>query len=470
MLGKEKKMLDAVAKMEAADYTKSPKLGEIYKRLLANRKQFETVMDKDITAVMQISALDITLNFVMEEMMSISNDVKEETQIIRDASEKCASVAGEVNLQHEDLTNTIISAAEDTDVVNQKIEEGQKELTKIRDLSKNTIEDSEEMRKDMDTLLAVINSMNEVIAGINAISSQTNLLALNASIEAARAGEAGKGFAVVAEEIRQLAEETQNLTSNMGNFVEKIKFASQKSAQSVISTIDALNMVTEKIGNVWTINSENQKQVAQVNHSISTLAAVSEEISSAMVELESQTVSINEQCGALKENTDRLHKTGAQLKEATKPVTRIEQVLSEATKQMGKMTDDAYFRLEYKEFTKYIDAAIEAHKNWLNNLNMMVENEQVLPLQLDAAKCGFGHFYYSMTPQNPEIHAIWKTVEEKHKKFHSYGGKVINAIMAGKFEEAKKSCKEAVDYSKGLLDDLYAMKSIAEKLNISENR
>ena len=47
---------------------------------------------------------------------------------------------------------------------------------------------------DMNELLSVVGRMNEVIEGINSISSQTNLLALNASIEAARAGEAGKDF------------------------------------------------------------------------------------------------------------------------------------------------------------------------------------------------------------------------------------------------------------------------------------
>ena len=152
------------------------------------------------------------------------------------------------------------------------------------------------MQKDMDALLDVLEHMNEVISGINSISSQTNLLALNASIEAARAGEAGKGFAVVADEIRQLAEETQKLTANMGLFVEKIKDASQKSAKSVTTTIDALGTVTEKIGNVWEINDENQQHVSKVNDSISSLAAVSEEISSSMVVLESQTVSIKDQC------------------------------------------------------------------------------------------------------------------------------------------------------------------------------
>ena len=247
----------------------------------------------------------------------------------------------------------------------------------------------------------------------------------------------------------------------MGDFVERIKDASQKSAKSVTTTIESLDTVTDKIGQVWVINNENQQNVSRINNSISSLAAVSEEISSSMVEMEAQAVNIKEQCHNLEENTDSLRSTSDKLKMATKPVINIESVLSEATKQLGDMTDDAFFRMEYEEFASYMDTAIEAHKAWLSSLANMVENKQVLPIQLNSKKCGFGHFYYSMTPKTPEINAVWQTVADKHQKLHSYGKSVLDALMDGKYDQAQKYCDEAESYSKVLISDLEEMKKIA---------
>lgn len=248
--GKNNQLISAMSELKDADYSKNPKLGDIYKRLLKGRKQFENVMNKDIQAIMQISSLDLTLKYVTDEMNSVSEAAAEGIGIIHAAAQECSMVAEQVNGQHEELTNTIIRAAEDTDEVYKKIEAGQNELSLIKELSVKTIGESKEMQKDMDVLLNIINHMNEVIAGINSISSQTNLLALNASIEAARAGEAGRGFAVVADEIRELSERTRRETENIANILDKLTTNADQTAQAVEKTVEVTDVQDEMISEI----------------------------------------------------------------------------------------------------------------------------------------------------------------------------------------------------------------------------
>ncbi len=203
MRGKKTKLLRAISELKAEDYSKEPELDDIYKRLTKARREFAQVFEKNIKAVMQISSLDLTMQHQTEKIMSISRKVSKAAETIFGTASGNDMFSGASNNQHEELAHAITHIASETTEVNEKIESCQTDLTDIRDLSAQTIDNSRTMQKDMDNLTGIIGRINEVITGIESISLQTNLLALNASIEATRAGEAGRGFAVVADEIRE---------------------------------------------------------------------------------------------------------------------------------------------------------------------------------------------------------------------------------------------------------------------------
>lgn len=463
MRSKKESLLLSISELEEADYgKKSAELEQIYRRLLAGRTQFEEVMENILDSVMQISSLDLSLNHYSETLQKVSDSVSDATELIHTASDEADSIAQMVSVQHEELTNTIIKISEESNLVYQSIDESQQELTDTRELSDNTIHASKGMQKDMNQLSEIISQMNDVIAGINAISSQTNLLALNASIEAARAGEAGKGFAVVADEIRELADQTRNLTASMGCFVADIRSASAKSVESVNSTIESLGTVTQKISHVWELNENNRQYVEKITNNISSLASLSEEISSSVIEMESRSADINVQCGVLHEDTVYLQEHGKSIGSVVQPLEMIESTLDASVKRMGTMSKDAFYRLNDLKFAEYIDKAITAHKNWLANLKRMVKEQTILPLQVDDRKCGFGHFYYAAEPDRPQALQLWKELGEKHKKFHAYGKQVVDAMFDGDHGRAERICQEAEQYSAVLINDLKEIKKRME--------
>lgn len=440
-------LMKAVSQLKQEDYSREPELGGIYNRLSDGRKQFAEVLDKNINAVMQISSLDLTMQYQTQKIVDISNKIAKATETI------FGTTSGSTNNPQEELTNTIIQISEKTDEVFKKIEGGQDELTAIKDFSTKTIEAAGEMQADMDELMGIINHISSILSGIDTISLQTNLLALNASVEAARAGEAGKGFAVVAGEIRELAEETQKLTKDMGTFVENMKHASKKSIQSSDSTIQSLNSMAGKITNVWELNDRSKKDIAQINDSISSMASVSEEISSAMAEMENQ----------LNDSTEFMRTVGRDLKQATEPVVTIEKTLDDSLKKMGNMAKDAFYRIENREFIQYMTTAISSHQTWLENLRKIVDSQNVIPLQLDSSKCGFGHFYYAVTPDIPGVRSIWDDLGAKHQKFHTYGRTVIDAIRNREYGRARQTYNEAANYSSELIADMQKIIDLARK-------
>lgn len=246
--------------------------------------------------------IDNSSNDLKVYVSKVKLEIKELTKAVNDIGEAIEEIAADTNQLFEEMNRAVEKVNTIEGSIQSNWNLAQYIAQEIKALVKNSLSSQEELMQssgevqEMGAMIEITKNtigelkaksdyIQELIKAISYIANETNLLSLNASIEAAKAGEFGKGFMVIAQEVKKLANESNESADHIKNIVGNIKNDTDIANGMVIKTYDTVNLALDLINNTMTIfektnavQNKLEKQAVEIaEHSYQT-SIVSKEV------------------------------------------------------------------------------------------------------------------------------------------------------------------------------------------------
>ncbi len=257
---------------------------------------------------------------VVESVSSSVNELRSVSEATSNSSARAQQQSTVVAANAEEASASMVTIASSTEQLMGSINEINRQVKQSNEYAEKAVDKSRIMTEQINKLASASKKIEEINKLIRDVAFQTNLLAFNATIEAARAGQAGRSFSIVADEVKRLADQTSEATSEVANQIEDI--------QSVITNSVSSNQeISETITEVNSISSAIAVSVQEQNEA-------TKEIARSIDEVAQGTLEVSAKISDVSEATTEVQNMSAQVLTASTELTQQEKVLEYLRSEM----------------------------------------------------------------------------------------------------------------------------------------
>ena len=268
----------------------SDEIGQVANTFNTMKGNLRQLIKQIVTTTEQIAASSEQLTASAEQTAQATNQVAMTISEVAEGAEKQANAVDTTAAVVEQMSASIQQVAANANSVSGVADKAASAAAQGNTVVNVAMKQMGTIEKTVSSSAQVVTNLGErskeigqIVDTISGIAGQTNLLALNAAIEAARAGEQGRGFAVVAEEVRKLAEQSQQAAKQIANLISEIQdetdravMAMNKGAQEVKVGAEVVNNAGQAFKDIVSLIGEVSSQSREITAAIQQMASGSQ--------------------------------------------------------------------------------------------------------------------------------------------------------------------------------------------------